>query len=498
MRLKIARGNGLAKGKSFLRLGALLVASICAPGSLFAAPWPVSTSFEAAEGYTVGDLNGQKGWVTSNTATVQTAEVHAGAQAVALTSRSQTLYEVQGNDQNVVWVDAFCKTTPDEVYPELPQPPGVSCFLFFHVIDGITCLDGDGVGSGAWRNTGIPVAEWTRIAIRQDYAAHTWDLYANGAPVLTGLGNAYNTTSFQKFECQAGSGGSMYLDDFYSAADAATPTPTPTVQPSPTPSPSPSPVHSPIPTPTQTPAAGVTPTPTVEPIRALIDSFYQMVLGRAPEPGAVDAWHHGYFDHAVSFNIDVRFIPREMARLFFLSEEYAARNRTDQEFITDCYRVFLERDPNPQELADWLAGVWNRSQVMTIFSESEEFAARIAAMYPGLGGDPTRNFVTFMYIGLLDRLVDKDGLEYASGLFDVARIQGGTEAVRAQAKQMAREVIVSEEFLAKQPQTADYVVRFYRAFLGRFPNDTETTYWSGEIDSGRRTTDDAIELFADS
>ncbi|HUT24500.1 MAG TPA: DUF4214 domain-containing protein, partial [Sumerlaeia bacterium] len=133
-----------------------------------------------------------------------------------------------------------------------------------------------------------------------------------------------------------------------------------------------------------------------------------------------------------------------------------------------------------------------------IFSESEEFAARIAAMYPGLGGDPTRNFVTFMYIGLLDRLVDKNGLEYASGLFNVARIQGGTEAVRAQSKQMAREVIVSEEFLAKQPATADYVVRFYRSFLGRFPNDTETTYWSGEIDSGRRTTDDAIELFADS
>jgi hypothetical protein len=464
----------------------------------------VSTGFEAAEGYTVGDLNGQKGWVTSNTATVQSVEVHAGVQAVELTSRSQTLYEVQGNAETVVWVDAFCKTTPDEVYPELPQPPGVSCFLFFHVIDGITCLDGDGVGSGVWRNTGIPVAAWTRIAIRQDYAAHTWDLYANGSPVLTGLGNAYNTTSFQRFECQAGSGGSMYLDDFYSAADAATPTPTPTVQPSPTPSPSPSPVHSPTPTPTTpatptpTPPAGATPTPTVEPIRALIESFYQMVLGRDPEPGAVDAWHHGYFDYAASFNIDVRFIPREMARLFFLSEEYAARNRMNQEFITDCYRVFLERDPNPQELANWLAGVWNRSEVMTIFSESEEFAARIAAMYPGLGGNRTRNFVTTMYIGLLDRLVDQNGLEYASGLFEVARIQGGTEAVRAQAKQMAREVIRSDEFLAKQPATADYVVRFYRAFLGRFPNDSEATYWSGEIDSRNRTTDGLIDLFADS
>jgi hypothetical protein len=113
-------------------------------------------------------------------------------------------------------------------------------------------------------------------------------------------------------------------------------------------------------------------------------------------------------------------------------------------------------------------------------------------------GGAARNFVTFMYIGLLDRLVDQNGLEYASGLFDAAFASGGIEAVRAQAKQMAREVIVSAEFLGKQPTTADYVVRFYRSFLGRFPNDTEIAYWTGELDAGRQTTDGVIDLFADS
>jgi len=263
-----------------------------------------------------------------------------------------------------------------------------------------------------------------------------------------------------------------------------------------TPTPTPEPGETRTPTPT--PPAGLTPSPTPEPIRELVASFYQLILGRDPEPGAVDSWHIGYFQYAVSFDIDVRFIPREMARLFFLSEEYAARNRTNADFITDCYRVFLNRYPNQTELDNWLGGHWNRSQVMTIFSESEEFANRIQAMYPGLEGSPARNFVTFMYIGLLDRLVDQSGLEYAAGLFDAAFTSGGVEAVRAQAKQMAREVIVSAEFLGKQPTTADYVTRFYRAFLGRFPSDTEVTYWSGEIDSGRRTTDGVIDLFADS
>ncbi|HUT25311.1 MAG TPA: DUF4214 domain-containing protein, partial [Sumerlaeia bacterium] len=338
-----------------------------------------------------------------------------------------------------------------------------------------------------------------------------------------------------------------------------TPLPTwfPTGTPSPTASPTRTPTVAPTLTPTTTGTLTVTPTPRDEtptpsatpdprPIRDLIESFYQTILARAPEPGAVDSWHHGYFEYAMNFNIDVRFVPREMARIFFLSEEYAARDRTDAEFIADCYRIFLDRDPTQGELDNWLAGAWNRSQVMTVFSESEEFANRIQAMYPGYGGDAARNFVATMYIGLLDRLVDIGGLEYAAGLFDAAyaeqafvaqppsavtsresivaqppsavaidavdaiqesdpgggagatRKRSGIEAVRAQAKQMAREVIVSAEFLGQNPTTNVYVTRFYRAFLGRFPSDSEVAYWAGELDGGRQTTDSVIDLFADS
>jgi len=273
-----------------------------------------------------------------------------------------------------------------------------------------------------------------------------------------------------------------------------TPTPEiPTVTPTPEP---PTATPTPIASVTPTPDQG-TPTPTPPPIRDTIVSFYQVILGRDPEPGAEDAWYQ-YLEYAVGFDIDVRFIPREMARLFFLSEEYAMRNRSDAEFIADCYRVFLGRDPSERELSEWLQGAWNRAQVMTAFSESEEFANRIEAMHPGLGGNPTRNFVTTMYIGLLDRLVDQNGLEYAAGLFDAAFASGGVEAVRAQAKQMAREVIVSDEFLGGNPAPGDYVTRLYRAFLGRFPSDPEMAYWILELLSGRKRSNDLITLFADS
>ena len=231
-------------------------------------------------------------------------------------------------------------------------------------------------------------------------------------------------------------------------------------------------------------------------ILLLIRSFYNGILGRDPGPVEQLGWL-AHFEHVSEFDIDVRLIPREMARLFFLSEEYALRNRSNQDFLMDCYRVFLNRDPNQNELDNWLSGVWSRSQAVTVFSESEEFANRIVAMFPGLEGNATRNFVTSMYVGLLDRLADQSGLEYASGLFDAAFASGGIEAVRAQAKQMAREVIVSVEFLSKNPSTEVYVTRFYRAFLGRFPSDSEVAYWSGELAAGRQTTDSVIDLFGD-
>jgi len=238
------------------------------------------------------------------------------------------------------------------------------------------------------------------------------------------------------------------------------------------------------------------------PIREMIESFYTLALGREAEPGAVDAWQ-AYFDYAMDFNIDARFVPREMARLFFLSEEYASRNRSDAEFIADCYRVFLEREPREAELASWLGGTWNRGEALTVFSESEEFAARIATMYPGLEGDPIRNFVATIYIGLLGRLVDRAGLECASALFEAAKEQGGFEGIREQAEQMVREIIASDEFqnLHGAPPAGPYAslaTCLYRAFLGRFPSDLELAFWTAELESGAQSLESMIVRFAQS
>lgn len=230
--------------------------------------------------------------------------------------------------------------------------------------------------------------------------------------------------------------------------------------------------------------------------RQLITSFYNDVLGRAPETGAVDAWYGGYFLYGVSFSIDVRFVPQEMGRLFFLSAEYAARNRTNAEFLRDCYQAFLHRQPSQGELDAWLSSSWNRPQALTLFAQSAEFASYIQGLFPALNGVPIRNLVTTMYIGLLDRIVDSAGLAYFAGTLEWAYATSGIEGARGEARNLGRAVLASAEYQSKNPTNQTHVERLYRGYLGRFPATNELNYWRGELDAGRQTTNSLIDAFA--
>ena len=230
--------------------------------------------------------------------------------------------------------------------------------------------------------------------------------------------------------------------------------------------------------------------------RQLITSYYSDILGRAPEAGAVDSWYVGYFTYAVTAAVDVRFVPREMARVFFASAEYQARGRTREQFLRDAYQVFLRRVPSQSELDSWLAGTWNQSQVVTTFAESAEFDVYIQGLFPCLAGVKTGNFVTTMYIGLLDRLVDAGGLAYWKGVFDAAFAAGGIAGVRDQARSFGVQVLGSAEYVSKNPTNETHVVRLYRAYLGRYPATSEIDYWRGQLDAHVLTTTNLIDQFA--
>ena len=230
--------------------------------------------------------------------------------------------------------------------------------------------------------------------------------------------------------------------------------------------------------------------------RQMITSYYLDILGRPPEAGAVDSWYQGYFMYAVTSAIDVRFMAREMARTMFASAEYQARARTSEQFLQDAYQVFLHRVPSQYEINGWLAGTWNRPQVVTTFAESAEFDYYIQGVFPCLAGAQAGNFVTAMYIGLLDRLVDAGGLAAWKGVFDSAFTVGGIEEVRNVARNFGVQVLASPEYSSKNPTNEMHVVRLYRGYLGRYPGTNEINYWTGQLDAHALTTTDLINQFA--
>jgi hypothetical protein len=232
--------------------------------------------------------------------------------------------------------------------------------------------------------------------------------------------------------------------------------------------------------------------------RDLITSYYWDILGRAPEPGAEQGWYAGYFQYSVSLGIDVRFVFREMARIFFTSSEYQARGRTDEQFLRDNYWVFLRREASQAEISGWLGGEWNRTQAVSMFSQSAEFASYIKGLFTCHDGVSTRNFVTTMYIGLLDRLVDGDGLLYFESVLDMAFADGGITAVRDAARELGADILNSAEYLSTNPSNETHVVRLYRAYLGRFPSSSELNYWRNRLDLNLATPAVLINIFSDS
>jgi hypothetical protein len=103
-----------------------------------------------------------------------------------------------------------------------------------------------------------------------------------------------------------------------------------------------------------------------------------------------------------------------------------------------------------------------------------------------------------MYIGLLDRLVDSDGLLYSEDVFDTAFAAQGIAGVRYAARELGVQIMASTEYQSTTPTNGMHVVRLYRAYLGRFPSTEELTYWQGQLDAQLLTPTSLINIFSES
>ena len=205
--------------------------------------------------------------------------------------------------------------------------------------DGTTANKTETVASGS-----VPASVPSGMIAGSGFTGGSWDTDPSSA-TITG-----NITFTYTFEAES-------VDP-----DPDTPTPDPVT-------PDPEPV-----TPSDTPAPVITPEQAREmTIRHFVERIYLIALNRSYDVTGRDYWVDQIINKDASGSA--------IARGFFNSQEFIARELDNEEFVNILYRVFFDREPDTQGFTNWINALENgatRSEVINGFTGSTEWTSMCA------------------------------------------------------------------------------------------------------------------------
>lgn len=103
-------------------------------------------------------------------------------------------------------------------------------------------------------------------------------------------------------------------------------------------------------------------------VTGFVSRLYSIALSRTPDVNGLNNW-----TSAILNGVNT---PEQVGYGFFFSPEMEKKNLSDEEFVTLLYRVFLDRTPDKQGLADWVSRLkdgMKREALMYGISKSAEF-----------------------------------------------------------------------------------------------------------------------------
>ncbi len=213
----------------------------------------------------------------------------------------------------------------------------------------------------------------------------------------------------------------------------------------------------------------------IEQVSDFVERMYTIVLGRAAEVKGSNDWTM----RLLTLGID----GATLVDMFVNSDEFVARNTSDEEYIKILYRAVLGREADEGGLQMWkdmLADDWTRDYVMEGLVLSTEFenicnSYGITAAFEPTEESQVRSFVKRMYTVVLNRRADAVGLE------DWTRhLLNGV----ANGAQVADGFINSQEFANRNLSDEKYVKVLYRAFFNREADAEGYAVWMGELAKG--------------
>ena len=216
-----------------------------------------------------------------------------------------------------------------------------------------------------------------------------------------------------------------------------------------------------------------------------VERLYTVALARASEQEGKDYWI-GELEKGIRTGGDCGI-------LFLLSDEFKARNLSNDAFVETLYVTFFGRDSEGDGKAYWVknmeSGAFTREDVIMRFMDSAEwcdicagYSVRSGAV-TGKASKPSQKSLDFaerLYTCCLGRKADKDGQEYWA--LQLTNSEATGTAVAAQ-------FFMSEEFMGLGATNGTYVYRLYNTFMDRDADDAGADYWISRLEAGESRFD---------
>jgi hypothetical protein len=223
-------------------------------------------------------------------------------------------------------------------------------------------------------------------------------------------------------------------------------------------------------------------------------------LGRAPEPGGAEVWQ-SQVERLASLGVDIQEGFRVIAKLFFNSQEYISKDKTDAEYVVDLYQTFFERTPGTTERDFWVSRITqgvSRNTVMNFFSFSKEFGDYMIGVFGPSLSRPEYGLVNDFYRGLLTRLPDDSGFSYWLDQIQSVQCGGDAQAIQELAFQIASLFVSLSEYTSKNRDSAGYVEDLYDAVMRRDGDPSGIAYWVNTLETGEMTREEVMRYFTES
>jgi hypothetical protein len=229
---------------------------------------------------------------------------------------------------------------------------------------------------------------------------------------------------------------------------------------------------------------------------ALIGEYYRNILDREPDKDGVAFWV-SESTRTAAIGIDPAETLRGLGWVFFNSEEYLNRAKTNSDFVEDLYQAYLRRMPSSQEVSYWV-GMMNdglsRNSLIMHFVYSEEFLLLTNTFIGSVPTDPAGNILNDFYRGILRRLPDSVGFQYWLSLISEAACWG-IDDLRLVFSEVAHQFIKSPEYNSRKADEFEFVEDLYNAVLRRAPDPAGLQHWVGQLRSGSMTRSNLLEAF---